>query len=219
MKRRQFLKLTGGSATLGIGALGFGTVYRDNSNMTDQSREEKRDITIENVDSIDREDVEITIDIEVLRSTVNPEQTARLRITTTNTGASRNLRHGPNRCSLFNRSHGASDPPGLWLHPPGAERWIDRANNRWTRDADPEKPRTFETYGCPPHPYKSGESVSNEYLVWDDYQTPGYMKPETYRFERNVTVYEYEEPSPSCPEQTEHSDFRWGFEIRVHSHE
>lgn len=187
--------------------------------MTDRSRENKRDITIEHVDSIDRENVEITIDIELLRSTVNPEQTARLRITTTNTGASRNLRHGPNRCSLFNRNDGASDPPGLWLHPPGAKKWIDRANNRWTRDANPEKPRTFDASVCPLHPYKSGESVSNDYLVWDDYRTPGYMKPGTYRFERNVPVYEYEESPSPLPEHTQYPGFRWGFEIRVHSDE
>ena len=66
---------------------------------------------------------------------------------------------------------------------PHSTKWIDRSGDRWTRKADPDDPKAWAACGCLSRVYTEGESVTNEYVLWDDYRVEGYLVPDTYRFE------------------------------------
>lgn len=153
---------------------------------TDESHVQRR-ITLAGQDSVPQE-YDAQINVEMLRSTVTPEQTARLRVTTTNTGERRgfSLREG-NQCSLFNRDRGGSDSPhGLWLYSPSDTKYLEREGDKWiASNAGPG----WGAYGCGGSPLSKNESINNEYVVWDDYRTNDYMSPDVYRFEERVTIF------------------------------
>ena len=129
----------------------------------------QRRVSLAGADDIEREH-DLRIEVEALETTITASHTAKLRVTTTNEGEKRRISIGTGACTLFNRSRGASEQPGLFLHSPGSDEWIERAGNRWTRDADPSRERAWAAVGCVPPVYAEGESVTNEYAVWDDYQ-------------------------------------------------
>ncbi|MFB6132246.1 MAG: hypothetical protein ABEJ44_02425 [Halanaeroarchaeum sp.] len=156
---------------------------------------------------------EVTIEVELLASQVTPGQTARLRITTTNEGPKRAISIGDDDCGLINRSKGGSDaPPGLWLHDPDHTKYLDRNGNRWQADRPTDDPRGYSAYGCMRRTYEAGESLVNEYVLWDDYRIEGYMTPGTYRWEERVSVAE---TTNDFPEDDRLSSFTWGFSLRV----
>lgn len=154
---------------------------------------------------------EVSIDVELLDGVVTPASTARLRVTTTNEGDRRRLSVAPDQCALFNRGRGASERPGLWLHRPNKAEYVDRRGDRWVRNASADEPRAYLAYGCLNYLYETGESVSNEYLVWDDYQARGYMPPGSYRFAETVRV------GPPDRERADETlaEFDWGFDVEV----
>jgi hypothetical protein len=179
---------------------------------TDSSHEGlQRTVSLASVDAIPGR-FEVDMDVELLRSRVTDAETARLRITTTNTGSPRSISVAEEMCSLLNRSKGGSDQPaGLWLHDPEQAADIDRAGNRWEADRSPDERRAYAAYGCTMKEYAPGESVSNEYALWDDYRVEGYMEPGTYRWEAEVSVSEGETPTGTTSEDT----FTWGFSLAV----
>lgn len=197
--RRQAL----GGAASALGACLAGCASFGNASNT------RRRVSLERVDEVPSEH-DLTITVEPLESSVTPEHTARVRVTTTNEGARRDVSISEGMCCLFDRSRGASDPPGLWLHRPEVADGIERKGDRWTRDAPADQPRGYPAYGCLAHTYDPGESVSNDYLVWDDYRVSGYLEPGVYRFAEPVTV------SPAGSEgRDDGAEFTWGFDLRV----
>jgi hypothetical protein len=59
--------------------------------------------------------------------------------------------------------------------------------------------------------YTAGESLKNEYVLWDDYQIEGYMKPGTYRWNQKVSVSKQGTPTETSSQKT----FIWGFEVNI----
>ena len=55
-----------------------------------------------------------------------------------------------------------------------------------------------------------GESVSNEYVLWHDYQVAGYLKPGIYRWETPIQIRD----GPAT-EGIEPAAIRWGFALTV----
>lgn len=171
----------------------------------------QRTVSLASVDSVPAAH-EVEMDATLLRSTVSDARTARLRITTTNTGSPRSISVARDDCGLLNRSKGGSDRPGgLWLHDPEEADRIDRDGDRWEADRDADEPRVYADYGCPKREYAAGESLSNEYVLWSDYRVEGYMEPGTYRWEEEVSVSEGETPTGTAAENT----FTWGFSLSV----
>lgn len=188
-----------------------GTPETTDANGAAESGSDERRVSLAGVDDVPAKHA-ITIDVELLEETVTPDHTARLRVTTTNEGERRRLSVSEGRCNLFNRSGGASETPGLWLHRPKSREWIEREGDRWTRNRDADEPRGYLMYGCGARSYDSGESVASDYLVWDDYREEGYMEPGTYRFGEDVLVRSADE-TPSA--DTKLAEFVWGFDLRV----
>lgn len=104
-----------------------------------------------------------------------------------------------------------SEPPGLWLHGPQSTEGIERDGDRWTADRPADESRLFNLTGCPLFEYERNESVVNEYVVWDDYRTEGYMQPGTYRFEVPVAIYGPNDDLGGEPE----AEFTLGFDLTV----
>jgi len=157
-------------------------------------------------------DHDVVIDAAVLEPSVTAEHPTRVAVTTTNEGRERAISVGSDQCCLFNRSGGASDPEGAWLHRVGSTERVERDGDRWTRDAPADEGRAYYAYGCFPRTYAAGESLTNEYSVWDDYRTAGYLEPGTYRFEEPVRV---SEPGDGAGEEDVLAEFTWGFSVRV----
>ena len=139
---------------------------------SDESMSEtiQRHVSLAGADDIEREH-DLRIEVEALETTITASHTAKLRVTMTNEGERRRLSISEDGCSLFNRSGGASEPPGLYLYPPqtAEENESNEKGNRWTEDADPDDPRVWAAYGCLSRKYAADESITNEYVVWDDY--------------------------------------------------
>jgi hypothetical protein len=171
----------------------------------------QRTVSLASVDSVPA-GFEVELEAELLRSRVTDAETARLRITTTNTGSPRSISVAPDDCSLLNRSKGGSDSPeGCWLHDPERADRLTRDGNRWEADRDPDEHRAYAAYGCLKKEYAEGESVSNEYVLWSDYQAEGYMEPGTYRWEEEVSVSEGATPTGTA----DGNSFTWGFSLSV----
>jgi len=171
----------------------------------------QRTVSLASVDPVPA-GFEVEMEAELLRSRVTDAETARLRITTTNTGSPRSISVAPDDCSLLNRSKGGSDrPAGLWLHDPERAERIDRDGSRWEADRDSDEPRAYAMYGCLKKEYAEGEAVSNEYVLWSDYRVGGYMEPGTYRWEEEVSVSDGETPTGTA----DGNSFTWGFSLTV----
>lgn len=210
MKRRRFLSVLGVGGVAGFpGCL---SSAHQAAGTTAGDGEIQRRVSLADQDSV-ADDRELRIEVEVLEPTITLAHTARLRITTANDGAERKVSIGTDGCELFNRSRGGSDRPrGLWLHAAFITDHIDREDHRWVADLPPEEPRAYPAYGCLPKEYDTGESVRNEYDVWDDYQVDGYLVPDTYRWEEEVSIWN--EPSTAGNGDPD-STIIWGFSLTV----
>lgn len=187
------------------------TATEDSPTETSDSETVQRYVSLDDVDSVPGQ-YGVEMDVELVRSVITDDQTARLRITTTNTGSPRHISVGKDKCSLLNRSAGGSDSPeGLWLHDPEDTQYIDRKGDRWEADRAADEPRGYAAYACAKREYTAGESISNAYVLWDDYQVEGYMERRIYRWEEEVTVSETETETGTSGEQT----FTWGFSLEV----
>lgn len=180
---------------------------------TASSESYRHTVALDNVATVP-DGAELSIDVDLREDSVTPDRTARIRAATTNEGERRGVSIGDGSCSLFDRTRGKSDPPGLWLHRSAKTEHIDRDGDRWTRDAPPDRLRQFALGGCGTRRYAPDETVENEYLVWDDYQTEGYFDPGTYRFESRVTIHavdgKYADDVGGIEER-----FTWGFDLVV----
>lgn len=216
MNRRRFLGAVAGSLT--TGCLGSPSPSRYDSTSFDAASTPpprptestlQRIVTVESQDAVPGEH-EIEIVVEMLEAEITDDHTARLRVTATNEGAPRGISIGAGGCNPFNRWDGGSDdPPGLWIFVPDRAASIPRNGDRWSPDLDRLR---FPDYGCTWRDYASGESLANEYVVWDDPSVFGYLVPNTYRYERPVSV------APLAAEREAHeatAEFTWGFDLRV----
>jgi len=128
----------------------------------------------------------------VPRTRVTVEAPARLRLTVTNTGPTREFTYLSTPdvpgCTPFNRDYSGSAPGGLWLHylPNGDAGDVledRRAGACWSRDRPPWKARGFADYGCASGAFPAGETRTWEYAVVDDYRQSPYFPSGTYRFD------------------------------------
>jgi hypothetical protein len=183
---------------------------------TTSNEDIQRRVSVAGVDEVpDKHD--LRIEVKLLQSTVTDEHTAHLRLTATDeTSRKRRIGIGTGKCSLFNRTKGKSEPPGLWLLTPDGSN-SDPAGNHWTVNRD-----KFLMYGCAYPVVEHNEPIINEYRVWDDAAVDGYMTPGTYRFATSITVGG--QPLGSNPTTTEGtttattepaSEFTWGFSLAV----
>lgn len=178
----------------------------------------QRTVTLEDQDSVPKP-YRVSIDVDVLESAITTAHTARLRVTMTNEGPPRAFRVAGGNCRLFTESHAGSDKPaGIWLYQPNETKYLDRKGERWVPDRPPSHPRSYPASACAPREYKSDESVSTEYEVWDDYQLDGYLKPDTYRWEGEVEIWEETEPRPRGTDSPA-ATFTWGFSLAVENAE
>lgn len=173
--------------------------------------EVQRQLSVESVDSVPEEHP-VAIDVELLNGAVTGESPARVRATVTNTAdGERRLTQNEGDCALFDRGEGASESPGLYLHRPGFPGFAQdcrdpsRVGNLWRFDLSADATCAVQAYGCRPVTYAAGESRSETYRVWDDYDAPGYMPPGTYRFATTVAI------GP----QDDAEEFEWGFSLAV----
>lgn len=221
--RRQalrYLGTVGVTAIAGCVNLGRGTNPTQTSDPTSsnppassvEGDSVQRRISLAEQDTVPDEHA-LSINVELLRSRVTASETSKLRVTFTNEGDPWGLAINDGKCHIFNRGHGGSvQPEGLWLHWPNAR--IERKAGQWTRDRNPDESRLFSGYGCGAGRIERGESIQTEYAVWDDYRVEGYMEPDTYRFERNVTVYTTEQDGGQ-EDWEQDSTFTWGFSLTV----
>jgi hypothetical protein len=171
----------------------------------------QRYVSIEDVDSVPPW-CEVEMNLELVRSRVTDTETALLRLTTRNTGSPRSISVSADKCRLLNRAKAGSDQPeGLWLHSPQNAESIPRDGDRWEAARDSDGPRAYDDYGCGMREYAAGESVSNEYVLWDDYRVEGYMEQGTYRWEEKISVSEQETSAESSGERA----FTWGFSLEL----
>ena len=207
MNRRSVLAALGSAATLSIA----GCTQVGSSSSLDTDR---RVVYLYAVDDVPAEhDVEMSA--EVLQSSIDVEQTARLAVSTTNTGERRALSVAPDQCALFNRNQGGSDhPKGLWLYRADVASHIDRTDDRWVADRPSDQPRVYPSYACLSKVYENGETVTNEYEIWDDYRVAGYMAPGTYRWEENVRIFSADDDEAGNNEE-QIGLFHWGFDIEL----
>lgn len=221
MDRRSLLGELVAVGTVGVGGCTTSvssppTETGTSSSATPYPEGEQRRVSLDDQDTVPEEyDMEITV--EVVDRVITHEQTARLRITTTNDGPERGISIQEPKCDLLDRHKAGSDPPGLWLYPPGRtppeNGMAERNGNKWVADLPPEEDRGFGDYGCGVRNYESGESLQNEYLIWDDYQTEGYLEPSTYRWEE--PEIEITEPAPHDGDTETLGTFSWGFSVTI----
>lgn len=98
------------------------------------------------------------------------------------------------------------------MAPRPRERRVHRTEGReWVRDRPADEPRGYPAYACLQKVYESGESVSNEHLLWDDYRVEGYLGAGTYRWKEEVTIGGPEEPVDAGSL----GSFTWGFSLAL----
>lgn len=212
MNRRRALSILGTAASISIaGCTRFRSVT---SPETDH-----RIVHPTAVDSVPGE-YEIEMAVDLVEPRITSDHTARIQIATTNEGPRRAISVADGSCGLFNRSKGGSDSPrGLWLHRSGSTQHIERDGDRWVADKPQSEPRVFPDYGCLAGEYDTGDTVTNEYEVWDDYRVAGYMDPGTYRWHEQVRISNVESGESGDKEggagDEELGEFYWGFEIEL----
>jgi hypothetical protein len=158
------------------------TTTRTTFTETTSNEDIQRRVSLADVDEVPDEH-DLRIEVELLQSTVTDAHTAHLRLTATDeTSRKRRIGIGTGKCSLFNRTKGKSEPPGLWLLTPDNTNSAPE-DGRWT-----VKRNMFAAYGCAYRPTVHDEPIINEYTVWDDAEVDGYMTPGTYRFATPIVV-------------------------------
>lgn len=175
MRRRTLLTgVSVGVTGLASGCSGDGDVQRQVS-LVSQAKPDIRNLEIET---------------ELFEDTITTEHTAELQVRMTNRGSRRAFLIRDNyMCNVFNRQHGASDPPGLWLYRLERGENIDRDGQRWRPHPSESEPGPFDGAACGTVSYDSGESVSSTYGVWDDPREEGYLPSDTYRWRREIRVW------------------------------
>lgn len=205
MDRRSLLARLGGAGAVALAGCGRLREVRSDD-------DGRRRISLAGRDPVP-ETREVSLDVEVLDGTITPDETARVRLTVTNEGASRALSAGEGMCNLFDRDRGGSDDPaGLWLYRPSVAEGIERRGDRWVPDRPRTEPRGFPAYACTARQYVTGESVVTEYELWDDYRVEGYLEPGTYRWEEDVGIQA--DPGAAGPE-TPDATVTWGFSLAL----
>lgn len=203
MKRRSLLAVLGTASAAGLAGCA--------SVLASQPETRRRVVSIDSVDEI-ADEHEVNIDVDLLNGEITDERTARLRVTTTNEGAQRAISAGEEKCAILNRTDERSDPEGLWLYQSTDEEWLERDGKKWTHDGDDDGSLAYALYGCGAPTYESGESVSTEYVLWDDYTVDGYLPTGTYRWE--VPIRTWDGPS-GFGENEPSGRFTWGFWLTV----
>lgn len=206
MDRRRLVSLLG---AVGIGGTA-GCIRQIESRITNPGN---RTVALVAQDEVD-ERHHLDIHVEMVEPTISSSQTARIRVTTANRGGKRALSVGSAPpCDIFNRSDGGSDdPPGLWLKPTGTTDSLGRLPGKWVRDRPQNKPRGFPAVACGPKGYEQDESVTTEYGIWHDYRVDGYLEPGTYRWEREVIIWEDREARET---DTVSAAIHWGFSLSI----
>ena len=211
MNRREVLTTLGVAGTVGLAGCGE-TVTSALSGDTPYPEGPQRRVMVAEQDTVPAE-YGLHMEIEMRQSRITHAQTAHLRLTATNEGHARGISFSDQKCALFNRQKGWSDNPrGLALHNPTATEYIDRKENQWVRDMPPDKSVGFDGYGCGVSTFESGATLTNEYLLWDDYRIEGYLEPGTYRWEEDIELTEVP-PQPDGPDTL--ATFGWGFSLTV----
>jgi hypothetical protein len=168
----------------------------------------RRRVTLVETDDI--ADQDLSVEVTLLSKQVDNASPAKFEIRTTNTGPPRRLKiQASASCCLFNRGHQGSHPQGLTLHHRNRIP-EEKHENRWEEDRTPRE-GGFADYGCPTPIYEQGESVTNEYELWDDYENPGYYPTGTYRFEAPIEIREADDSG----ESKRLAEVTWGFSIDV----
>jgi len=192
MKRRTILSRLGAGGLLGlggcVGAPTAGPQSPATSTTTPQEGLQRR-ISLAREESVPDE-YQIRVEATILESTITDTHPARIRVTITNDGPAREISVSTGRCSLFNRWSQTSHPRGLWLGSADDPQYVTEQGPRWVVDP-PEK--GFPDYGCAGRTYGTGESVHNEYTIYHDGRSGGYLESGTYRFEEEFFVSKPEE--------------------------
>lgn len=170
---------------------------------------DRRRVSLAEVDGTP-DDVPVDIDVEIIEALATADHPVRIAVTTTNQGSERAISVAEGGCCLFNREKGGSDEEGLWLYPAENTDHEDRRGDRWVLDASGG--RGYALYGCNPRRYATGESLTNEYEVWDGYAVRGYFPPGTYRWAEAVQVYD--DPRAGFGGDPD-VEFVWGFSLDV----
>lgn len=209
MNRRTLLRKLGGSGLLGL--CGCVSPPASSSPSTDSVPEDvQRRVSLNGQDTVP-EEANLRIEATVLEPTITDSQTARIRVTTTNTGSARRISVSTGNCALFNRYSQTSNPRGVWLGRNGGSGHIAETGPRWV--ADPPDNGAFPDYGCDVRAYESGESVSAEYAIFDDNRTGDYLNEGTYRFARDAILIA---PGLSAGKDADASiTISWGFSITI----
>jgi len=214
MKRRPFLttSVVAGISLVG-GCLGNGSP----TTSPGESVESPSPTAVENpgrrvslVETDDVPDHELSIEVTLRSNQVDTASPATLEVRTTNTGPPRRLKiESGSDCCLFNRQYQGSDPQGLYLYHRNRTP-EEREQNRWEETTTPNG-SGFGDYGCGAPLYEQGDSVANEYEIWDDYRISGYYPTGTYRFAAPIEISEADERG----ESEILAEVTWGFSIDV----
>lgn len=208
MNRRSALRGLAGSGLLALGGCVSAPGTSPRSSESPSGRVQRR-LSLSGQDTV-REGAELRIEASVLDPTVTDSQTARIRVTITNDGPSREISVSTGRCALFNRYSQASTPRGLWLGLADEAIYVTQTGPRWI--AEPPDNGAFPDYGCAGRTYEPGESVSVEYAIYDDDRAGGYLESGTYRFEEDVLIT----PGPSAKRDADASlTINWGFSLDI----
>jgi len=207
MNRRGLLRMIGG-----IGAVGLAGCTAGGQQLGGPNTDTRR-VSLVSQDSVaNRHQLQVSADL--LTSVINDEETAQLRVTMMNTGPERTFSIGscvePSDCGgyIFDQSAaGSDDPAGLWLRDPAFEP----DDERWVRDKPADEPRGFPQRGYSKKQFETGESVSKQYAVWDDYRTNGYLEPSTYRWEEEIWIWDGASIDPEDPD----TKVTWGFSLLI----
>jgi len=212
MKRRQFLTM---SLVAGTSLVGGCSGAESPTTSLGEGDESPSPTSVENprrqvllIESDDVTDHELSVEVTLLSNQVDATSPAAIEVRTTNTGPQRRLKiESDPDCCLFNRQYQGSDPQGVYLYHRN-ETPEERKQNRWEETPDESG---FGDYECGTPLYQQGDSVANEYEIWDDYRISGYYPTGTYRFEAPIEIHEGDEPGDSelLDEVT------WGFSINV----
>jgi len=209
VKRRTYLATAGAAGLAGVAGC-KGDIARGAGRHLLGPDTDRRRVAVAEVDATP-DDLGLSIEVELREAVANAAHPPRLAVTTTNLAPERSISVAPDKCCLFNRLKGGSDDPaGLWLYRTDLTDPDDRVGERWVPDVSGGRAKPL--YGCLPATYRVGESLTNEYEVWDDYQERGYFPPRTYRWEELVQVWSeagvFSDDDPD-------TEFTWGFSLSV----